>query len=178
MSDININSLTISPLMEEELDIVRTLIKTSLSEYDQSATTINATLRRLEHFILEYSKEGAQYLVARDPGNNNAPIAGAGIGPLHGLPLSEGMGELRDVFVSSEYRGLGLGAKIIKTCVDKSKTFGYNKLYLETTPQMSIAKKLFLRSGFRPITDSANSENTTSDEPLASYFIMEDLQDS
>ena len=147
-----------------------------IEEYDPSAVTISATLRRLNKLFKEYSKEGAQYLVARDPNSDNRIVAGAGVGSLHGLPVSEGMGELRDVFVSVEYRGLGLGTKIIKTCIEKSKTFGYDKLYLETTPQMKIAKKLFLRNGFRPITDNTHDPERSNDESIASYFILDNLQ--
>ena len=169
----NSNAITISPLHEYEVEVVSDLIFHAMQGYDQSGKVIGAVIRRIENIRTTYTSYGAMYFVARDTLNENKPVAGAGIGSLHGLPVSEGMGELRDLVVSKNYRGLGLGAKLIHACIEKSKEVGYEKLYLETTPQMKVAQKLFLRTGFRPIEDTS-SESENGD--IASYFILENLK--
>lgn len=166
------NSIIITPLEEHEVATVQNLIKSSMSEFDQTTQVVSAIMRRVEKLYPTYSAEGTIFFVARDTLKGGEPIAGAGLGSLHGLPITEGVGELRDLVVSPEYRGLGLGTKLIQTCIEKSKTIGYKKLYLETTPQMNLAQKLFLRTGFRPITESNQPGNS---EDIASYFILEDL---
>lgn len=167
-----IDSIIISDFTEADTPIVSQLIRDSIAQYDQSAVVISAIMRRVEKLSQVYSREGNRFFVAHDTMKGGAPVACAGIGSLHGLPISEGMGELRDLVVNPEYRGIGLGAKLINTCVEKCKQIGYNRLYLETTPQMKVAQKLFLRTGFRPVTDtSLNAEA----EDVPSYFIMENL---
>lgn len=58
------------------------------------------------------------------------------------------MCELQKMYFLSEARGLGLGAKMIKLCLDKAKEFGFEQCYLETMPFMEDAQKLYLKNGF------------------------------
>ena len=167
-----IDTLHISAIELAEEEAVSSLIKSAMADFDQSTDLISAIMRRVEHLKRAYSKPGSIYFVARDKMNDNIPVAGAGIGSLHGLPLSEGWVSLRDLVVHPEYRGKSLGTKLVYTCIEQAKEFGYKKLYLETTPQMQHAQKLFLRAGFRGIRDTGKTADLNS---LPSYFIMEDL---
>ena len=167
-----IDTLHISAIEPNEEEAVSNLIKSAMSDFDQSTELVSAIMRRVEHLKTAYSMPGSTYFVARDKMNGNIPVAGAGIGSFHGLPLTEGMGEVRDLVVNPDYRGKSLGTKLIYTCIEQAKEFGYKKLYLETTPQMKPAQKLFMRVGFRGIRDTGKTADT---ESLPSYFIMEDL---
>ena len=95
MKTTDANSITISALQKTEAEMVSELIRTSIKDYDQSTQVISAILRRIESICQTYYDEGSVYFVARDAMNGNLPVAGAGVGSLHGLPVSEGMGELR-----------------------------------------------------------------------------------
>lgn len=41
-----------------------------------------------------------------------------------------------------------MGAKMMDLCLKKTKSFGYEKCYLETMPYMKDATKLYANSGF------------------------------
>ena len=129
------------------------LIRRNLEPFEESGNVLGATFRRLENLDEVYREEGACFFVARDSGEADAAyIGGVGLGPLHGLPASEGFGEIRDLVLEKSYRGRGIGAKLLEMSIDKAISIGYEKLYLETVPNMVTARRLFQRFGFRPVT--------------------------
>lgn len=128
---------------------LKSLIKRSLSGFEEYGGVIDAVYRRLAKFEKIYEVEGASLLVLLD--KNKALIGTAGVGPLAGLPVSEGMGEIRDLVISSPYRGRGLGAKLLRKTLNVATKLGYSRIYLETTPQMLNAQKLFKSFGFSPL---------------------------
>ncbi len=162
--------------MKDEVDTAD-LIRRNLANFDESGSVIAAIFRRLSRLLEIYQQPGSQLFVARDGGQHGKIIACAGIGPLHGLDPGEGIGEIRDLVVDMEYREQGLGSKLLHRCIRSASEFHYKRLYLETTQNMVHAQKLFLRTGFRPVTDkhlgSATSQNNTKDIPC--YFLMENL---
>ncbi|WP_420322829.1 GNAT family N-acetyltransferase [Flagellimonas sp.] len=56
--------------------------------------------------------------------------------------------ELQKMYVSSKTRGMGLGTKLIASCLEKAKEFGFEQCYLETMPYMKAAQKLYNKNGF------------------------------
>ena len=56
--------------------------------------------------------------------------------------------ELQKMYFLEEARGKGLGAKMIKACLNKAKEFGFEACYLETMPYMEAAQKLYKKNGF------------------------------
>jgi putative acetyltransferase len=112
--------------------------------------------------------------VVKDRSLQDAPIGCVGLGPLHGLPSSEGVGEIRDLIVEEPYRGRGLGSKLLHLCINDAKQLGYKQLYLETTQNMTSAQRLFVRTGFRPVTGQA-WQTPANPEEMPCYFLMETL---
>jgi putative acetyltransferase len=147
------------------------LIRGSIAGYLEAGGVLGAMYRRLNNFYKSYQSDGAFYWILLDK-NSRDCIGGAGIGPLHGLPRSEGLGEVRDLVLNPEYRGYGYGAKLLKRCIDEAKALGYRSLYLETTPDMVNAQKLFLRTGFRPITQ-AQEVPVSNDSTLPGYYLID-----
>lgn len=97
----------------------------------------------LDHLFEEYDQPKAVYFVIEKEGRI---LGGAGIKK---LDQHEGnVCELQKMYFLSEARGLGLGAKMIKLCLDKAKEFGFEQCYLETMPFMEDAQKLYLKNGF------------------------------
>jgi putative acetyltransferase len=156
---------------------VKELIRRNLEGYEEAGTVIASTFRRLSNILSVYQAEGARYFVLKDTSQGGVCAGGAGIGSLHGLPVSEGVGEVRDLVLDAHYRGRGLGARLLKRCVDEAKVLGYRSLYLETTPKMENAQKLFMRFGFRPVTLASNSPDKSPkiSSQVPSYFILEKL---
>ncbi len=92
---------------------------------------------------------------------------------MQGLSPGEGLGEIRDLMVEEAFRGHGIGGRLLKRCLAEALRIGYERLYLETTPQMEHAQKLFLRYGFRPVTTGASKIGKSDDMPC--YYLMESL---
>ena len=154
---------------------IATLLKRNLEPFQDSDAALAPTFRRLQDLASIYSSPGCRLLVARHT-DDGTLIACAGLGPLQGLPVSEGIGEIRDLVVEERMRGLGIGSRLLNRCIDEARTLGYRRLYLETSQNMLHARKLFLRTGFRPVTENnAISEKMSSSLPC--YFLMENISD-
>ena len=175
--------VVIEPMNSSDIPQVAEMVRRGLGAYEEAGTVLASTFRRLENLATSYDGPGSTYIVARDKrpvgtvngGGSSAGgvIGGAGIGPLHGLSPLEGLGEIRDLVVSPDWRGHGIGARLLKRCLEDSKRLGYQRLYLETTPQMEQARKLFIRYGFRPVTTGAAKVGQS--EAMPCYYILESL---
>lgn len=151
---------------------VSEMIRRNIGAYEEAGTVVASTNRRLTKFESIYKESGSVFIVARDRLSGQC-VGGAGIGPLQGLAPSEGLGEIRDLFVEPDFRGHGIGARLLKRCLNEARQIGYDRLYLETTPQMEHAQKLFIRNGFRPVT-TGTSKLVKSDS-MPCYYLMENL---
>ncbi len=56
--------------------------------------------------------------------------------------------ELQKMYFSPKVRGLGLGKKMIETCLQAAKDFGYETCYLESASQLKAAIHIYEISGF------------------------------
>ncbi len=166
--------IVITPMGQDDLSTVSNMIRQGIGAYDEAGTVLVSTFRRLDNLKTFYHAPSSIYLVARDANHNGTIVGGAGVGPLHGLPPSEGLGEIRDLVVAPNYRGQGIGARLIKRSLDEAKRMGYKRLYLETTPQMEQARKLFIRYGFRPVT-TGSPKVGQADDSMPCYYILESL---
>ncbi len=171
---MTVDDVLIETISAETEPQMRDLIHRNLQGYEEAGSVLAATFRRLGNLLDIYVAEGSRFFVIRDMRQNGTCIGGAGIGSLHGLPPSEGLGEVRDLVLEEKYRGQGLGSRLLKRCVEEAKILGYKRLYLETTPQMENAQKLFIRFGFRAVTQ-AQSDLRTDIAKVPCYFILETL---
>lgn len=57
--------------------------------------------------------------------------------------------QLRYFYLEPEYRGIGLGKKLMELYMDFMKASGYRSSYLWTTHELSAAASLYMRHGFR-----------------------------
>jgi putative acetyltransferase len=171
---MNREDIVIEPIQDSEEWSASEIIRRNLQVYEEAGSVIASTFRRLESFHAVYTSEGARYLVAKDQVREGLCIGGVGVGPLQGLPHGEGVGEIRDLVLEESYRGRGIGTRLLKRALEEARKFGYQRLYLETTPQMHNARQLFLRFGFRPVT-SGSSGKVDQIERLPCYFVLEDL---
>ena len=70
-------------------------------------------------------------------------------GPSTWIPnIKENICELQKMYFLKQARGIGMGKKMIETCLHKAKKFGYKKCYIETMYNMESAQKLYLNQGF------------------------------
>lgn len=100
----------------------------------------------LEDMYNFYTGERMIYFVAFD---DDKIIGGAGIYPTEGLPNDTC--ELVKMYLLSQYRGMGIGKALIEKCIANAKDFGYKNIYLETTPELSSAIKMYEKFDFNLI---------------------------
>lgn len=90
-----------------------------------------------------YNQPRAIYYVVE---NNQKIVGGCGIAQLENG--DDSICELQKMYFLPEARGIGLGAKMMKICIEKAIEFGFDSCYLETLPKMVDAQKLYKKSGF------------------------------
>jgi carbonic anhydrase len=79
-----------------------------------------------------------------------AEVAGrpAGCVGVRPLPDSEGVCEMKRLYVTPEERGHGVGARLAMAAIKAAKEIGYRKILLDTLPNMRMAVKLYRELGF------------------------------
>ena len=73
------------------------------------------------------------------------PAGCVGVRP---LPDSEGVCEMKRLYVTPEERGHGVGAALALAAIKAAKEIGYRKLIIDTLPSMRMAVKLSRELGF------------------------------
>lgn len=100
----------------------------------------------LDDMFETYNKDRMEYFVVEE---NNKIIGCAGIAPLQGGDPE--ICELQKMYFLPEARGRGIGAEMMKKCLDYAREEGFEQCYLETLPYMESARKLYGRTGFRSL---------------------------
>ena len=93
-----------------------------------------------------YSVERSVYFIAEIEGNI---IGGGGISPTNGL--SEDTCELVKMYLLPEARGKGIGAALLNKCLETAKQKGFNKVYLESLPELNRAITVYEKFGFKKL---------------------------
>ncbi|MEP7376620.1 MAG: GNAT family N-acetyltransferase [Chitinophagaceae bacterium] len=90
-----------------------------------------------------FQQKGAGYFTAT---LNDQVVGGGGIYPTDGLPADTC--ELVKMYLLPEARGFGLGRTLIEKNLSFARECGYNKVYLETMPELKQALKVYEKFGF------------------------------
>ena len=89
-----------------------------------------------------YAEPQGRLFFAEDDGK---PAGCVGIRP---LPGSEGLCEMKRLYVDPAMRGRGIGARLALAAIKAAKEIGYRKILLDTLPNMRMAVKLYRELGF------------------------------
>lgn len=172
---------TLAPLSKAREAQTVEVIRNTLVQLQSVGAELGATKRKLDNFYEAYTQAGTIYLVLIDAYTDRV-VGGVGIVPFAGLDPAEGIGEIRELTVSYEFRRQGLGLKLLQAAFDTAIGLQYKRLYLEATEHMAPAEALFLRFGFRPVSIQAKSTSKRK-EPLIrrsgqpAFFVWEEAVD-
>ena len=64
-------------------------------------------------------------------------------------PTSDGVCEMKRLYVEPEMRGNGIGRQLALAAIKAAKALGYRKVMMDTLPAMRIAVKLYRELGFK-----------------------------
>ena len=81
--------------------------------------------------------------------SNDKIVGGCGIYPTEGL--EDSCAELVKLYLDASLRGKGIGKVLLNKCAEEAKALGYEKLYLESMPELSAAVGLYESVGYKRI---------------------------
>lgn len=85
-------------------------------------------------------------------------------------PISEGVGELKRMYVKSAYRGQQVGWRLLETLVSAARDAGYRRIFLDSHFTMHKAHSLYQQVGFKVVAPPADTP-----EPLKATVIFMEL---
>jgi DNA-binding MarR family transcriptional regulator/GNAT superfamily N-acetyltransferase len=94
----------------------------------------------------------ADFLAGHDPDREGAWVAeldGERAGAVYCVRKSEGVAQLRLLFVEDWARGQGLGRKLVDKCIRFARARGYRRMVLWTNSSLESARRIYDAAGFR-----------------------------
>lgn len=141
-----LDGIEIRPIAKRENEPLENLLRTVMREFDAVAPGGSSEDDELNDMYGAYRGKRSVFFVAS---RGETLLGGAGIAPLKGG--EENTCELRKMYLVSEARGIGLGRKLLETCLKTARAKGFHRCYLETLQHMSHARHLYAKYGFRPL---------------------------
>jgi DNA-binding MarR family transcriptional regulator len=99
-----------------------------------------------DYKALDYPQE---YILDKGGHIYIAVYNGDAVGACALIPMPDGGFELAKMAVSPKAQGLGIGYLIGKACIDKARTLGAPRVYLESNTTLKPAINLYYKLGFR-----------------------------
>jgi GNAT superfamily N-acetyltransferase len=101
----------------------------------------------------------ASYAASRDPACEAAWIAevdGRRAGCIFCVRADDYTAKLRILLTLPSARGLGIGSRLVRTCMDFARAAGYQRMELWTNDILVAARRIYLSHGFRLIAEEAH----------------------
>jgi putative acetyltransferase len=121
------------------------IIRQVMPEYGASGPGYAINDPEVNHMSATYGRPRSAYFVLVD---GERVVGGGGVARLAGA--DPGTCELRKMYFLPEVRGLGFGQEMIDRCLDAAHSQGFERCYLETLKNMTAARALYQKNGFRP----------------------------
>ena len=133
----------IRPIEVRDNKILAGIIRSCLEEFGANHPGTVYYDESTDRLSEVFETPGSAYFVAEV---NGSLAGGGGIFPTPGLPA--GTCELVKMYLAPNARGTGLGKKLMQLCLEKAKELAYEKVYLETMPELTKAIPMYEKFGF------------------------------
>jgi putative acetyltransferase len=144
LQDMNPENIMIRPILPADNRDLATIIRHSLEEFGAARPGTVYFDPSTDHLYELFQAPGSQYFTALADGQVGG---GGGIYPSAGLP--DGTCELVKMYLQPGLRGRGLGRAIIEKCLVFAAAAGYERVYIETLPELRKAMSVYEQAGFR-----------------------------
>jgi putative acetyltransferase len=143
----------IRPMKAGDRDEVATLIRTVMPEFGAKGPGYAIEDAEVDDMFTAYRAARSGYFVvtreakrAEKGEKSDVVVGGGGFAPLAGG--DDTTCELRKMYFYPEVRGLGIGQELLALCLDGARRAKFERMYLETLPQMTRAIALYAANAF------------------------------
>lgn len=138
------NGFTIRPIEAKDNVEIARIIRATLEEFGANHPGTVYYDDTTDHLYELFQTPQSAYWIVEDEAGM---VGGGGIFPTKGLP--EGTCELVKLYLLPRARGKGMGKALLDTCHKKALALGFQKIYLETMPELTIAVPLYEKTGYQ-----------------------------
>lgn len=140
---------TVRPIRASDRAGVAALIRTVMPEFEAKGPGFAINDPEVDDMFAAYSRPRSAYFVVtrKDAKGNEIVVGAGGFARLAGGDAKTC--ELRKMYFLSEVRGLGIGREILDRCLAGARKAHFRRMYLETLANMTQARALYDRNGFR-----------------------------
>ena len=132
----------------DNVEIAR-VIRTVLIEYSVDKPGTVFTDPTTDCLFETFNVDKAEYWVVEV---DNEIVGGAGLYPTTGL--DDDCTELVKLYLLSSSRGLGVGKELLRIVIEEAKRLAYDRVYLESLPELNEAIGLYENMGFKRLEKS------------------------
>ncbi len=141
--DQAMTNVQIRPISREDNGVVAEIICLVMTEFQAVGCGYSIGDSEVDDMYTAYATEGSAFYVVELDGR---VLGCGGFGPLTGG--KKDTCELRKMYFKAGLRGLGVGTKLLKLCLEEAARAGYRHCYLETMDDMKQARRLYGKHGF------------------------------
>lgn len=135
--------------VEIELAVTQEQFSQGAALFRDYATFLNADLEfqgfsdELVNIATMYGPPKGALLLAKDQ-NDYVGVVGL-------REFSPGIGEMKRMFVAERWQGMGIGKRLMQAFLFEANRLGYQKVWLDTIPELQSALQLYCSFGFEKI---------------------------
>ncbi|MEN1784790.1 MAG: GNAT family N-acetyltransferase [Bacteroidota bacterium] len=138
------SELEIREIQKRDNGQVAQLIRATLEEYNVPKIGSAYEDTSLNDLHQAYNRDKASFYVLF---KRERLVGCAGVAPLENYQGN--VCELQKMYVAPVFRGKGYGRQMVAHCLARAQKLGFEGCYLETMPNMHVAKGLYTKLGFK-----------------------------
>ena len=151
------SGLKIRLIEKNDNPVVAEIIRVVMTEFKAVGRGYSINDPEVDNMYGAYQSQGAAFYVVELDGQ----VLGCG-----GFAALTGGGrltcELRKMYFMPGLRGLGVGATLLKLCLEQARKAGFKHCYLETLDDMKQARRLYGKYGFNYLDKPMGNTGHTS----------------